>query len=188
MASRFISSHPTIKRYLFPDTSTSITLSSGEDTYALPSDYSYQIHRVVYDPSSTASRELGWIPLEKVHGFQNSVGQVLYYHPRGTDIILADVPAAADAGKTLQVLYAQKDGSYVNDATETTLGARYPHLLVNKVVYELSVTEQDGEIAAVNDRIGKAFEQGMEQAIQELSQSGTTEGKSVQISRFGEPL
>lgn len=82
------------------------------------------------------------------------------------------MPATADAGATIQVRYSEKDGTYANDGNETILGAKYPHLLIAKTCYQLSLAEQDGEVAAVADRFQNDFKQGMDLAVQELSEDG----------------
>lgn len=104
----------------------------------------------------------------------------------GTKMVFAGVPAAADSAVTIKVFYTCTDGTYTaGGSEETTLGKRFPHLLVNKVSYELSMSEQDGEIASSADRYGRAYDRGFEQALQTLSRGGTTETKFINTADTG---
>lgn len=84
----------------------------------------------------------------------------------------------------MRVRYGCSDGTYANDGVETTLGKWFPHLLVNKVSYELAMSEQDGEIASTADRFMNSYEKGLDVAIQSLSRQ-SAEGRYVQTSDSG---
>lgn len=168
-------------------------LTSGTDTYDLDTkftDYGGAVHEVVWgtvtDPGTDTSEKLQYVEPDRIYDYQyNTSGLLGYYTIVGTKIIFAGVPAAADSGVSIRVRYTCTDGTYTAAGSEeTTLGKRYPHLLVNKVSYELAMSEQDAEISSAADRYGKAYERGFDQALQTLSRQ-STEPRFMQTSETG---
>lgn len=192
LASKEISSHRTFDKYLFRNTGT-FTLTSGTDTYDLPTqftDYGGVVHQVVWkvgsDPASDTSVKLQYIPPEQIYDYQYQTGgSVGYYSLIGKKMVFAGVPDADDSSVSVKVWYTCNDGTYAADGNETTLGKEFPHLLINKCVYELAVSEQDGEISASADRAYKSYQTGFDLAIQKLAQGGSSEPRGIQVTDSG---
>lgn len=138
------------------------------------------------DPASDTSVKLQYVPPEQIYDYQyQTAGSVGYYTIVGRAIIFAGVPDSDDANVTVKVEYTVLDGTYANDGNETTLGKHYPHLLVNKCVYELAVSEQDGEISAAADRAYNSYKEAFDRAIQTLSRGGSSEPRGIQTTDAG---
>lgn len=177
LATLELAAMPIVKHRLFPTTYSTITLADGVTSYALASDYNYNISSVVYDSAANigSQRELEYISNEKIFDYQQDLGASLdYFSVKGANLIIAGTPGSSDVGKTLTVTYSGlPDVTLIaNDAVETTLGRKYPHVLIDMAIVRFLLTEPD--LAPVADRYQKMVDDHKESIRQELETVSAT--------------
>lgn len=171
LATLELSGMPIVKERLFPETSSSLTLVAAQSEYTLPTDYNFNINRAVYDSAATVGtqRDLHQIPLNRLLDYQQDLGaSVEYYTLRGNTLITAGIPTSNEAGKIIKLYYSElPDVSLItNDATETLLSKKYPHVLIDMAIVRFLLTEPD--LAPVADRYEQKVEKHQEAMRQEL--------------------
>lgn len=171
LATLELSSIPIVKNRLFPTTSTTIDLEEGVTEYDLPDDYNYNINSVTYDSSANISsqRDLAYGTSEEIFSDLQDLGaSVERYTVRGTKLIIAGTPSSGEVGKLLKITYAElPDVSLIqNDGTETLLGKKYPHVLIDMAIRRFLLTEPD--LAPVADRYQQLVDGHKEDIRQEL--------------------
>jgi hypothetical protein len=178
LATLELSSLPIVKDRLFPQTSSTIELVEDDTEYALPSNYNYNVSRVTYDTDANIGSQVDLRPLVEsdILEYQQGLGaSIENYSVRGTNLIIAGTPGANEAGKVLTVHYAElPDITLIqNDSTETLLGTKYPHVLIDMAIRRFLLTEPD--LAPVADRYETLVEKHKESIRQEL-ETVTAEG------------
>lgn len=187
LATLELSAIPVVKHRLFPQSSSTITLVSGTTDYALPTLYNYNVSQVIYDSAADISTQRRLDALTTAQVFRNRQGNGAYidgYTVRGTNLLLNGTPGTNEAGKTLKVDYSEMPDITLiqNDSTETLLGKKYPHVLIDMSVRRFLLLDQD--LVGVFDRYEKMVEGHIENIKQEM-ETVTTEGEFTQdFGRF----
>lgn len=178
LATLELSSMPIVKDRIFPQVSSTIELVDGETEYALPDNYNYNVSRVTYDSASNLGSHVDLRPITEsgLLEYQQNLGAgIENYLIRGTNIVLAGTPGPTEDGKFLTIYYAElPDIDLIqNDSTETLLGKKYPHVLIDMAIRRFLLTEPD--LAPVADRYEALVEKHKEGIRQEL-ETVTAEG------------
>lgn len=168
-----------IKEKLFPQTSTAISLIEGQTEYSLPSNYNYNLAQVIYDSAAAvgAQRELLQTNYNDMFKHWESLGaSIENFSLRGTNLVIAGTPSSAETGKVLKIHYSEMPDVdlIMNDNTETILGKKYPHVLVDMAIRRFLLTEPD--LAPVADRYDRFVERHKEDIRQEL-ETVTSQGE-----------
>lgn len=171
MATLELSGIPIVKHRLFPQTSSTITLVDGTTSYALPTNYNYNISEVIYDSGSSlgSQRTLDMMTNSQLFAQRQDNGAYVDgVSVRGTNLILNGTPTSAEAGKTLTITYSEMPDITLiqNDGTETLLGKKYPHVLIDMAVRRFLLL--DADLAGVYDRYKGLVDEHKEEIRQEL--------------------